>query len=101
MWKVYPNLDEDISGKLEKLDGVSVKLHEENCRLFKKCLDEVCMFDVIKLENNKITIDTDNCKGCGLCVNACNFDAITIDYTEKTIDNIVNRMDDLIEIREL
>lgn len=57
------------------------------------------MFDSISLKDNKISIDYDNCKGCGLCVNACKFDAITIEYSEKTIDNIVNRIDDLLEIR--
>lgn len=57
------------------------------------------MFDSISLKDNKISIDYDNCKGCGLCVNACKFDAITIEYSEKNIDNIVNRIDDLLEIR--
>ena len=66
----------------------------------KKCLDEVCMFKAISLKDNKISIDFDNCKGCGLCVNACKFDAITIDYTDKTIDNVINRMDNLLEIRD-
>ena len=101
LWKVYPNLDNEISEKLEKLDGVTIKLQEENCKMCKKCLNEVCMFDSISLKDNKISIDYDNCKGCGLCVNACKFDAITIDYSEKTIDNIVNRIDNLLEIREL
>ena len=101
LWKVYPNLDTDISDKIEKLDGVSVKLHEDKCRLCKKCLDEVCMFQAIDFKDNKITIDYDICKGCGLCVNTCKFDAITIDYTDETIDNVVNRIDDLIEIRDL
>ncbi|MBR4448141.1 4Fe-4S binding protein [Methanobrevibacter sp.] len=101
LWKVYPNLDKDISNKLEKLDGVSVKLHEDNCRLCEKCLDDVCMFQAISLKDNKITIDNDTCKGCGLCVNTCKFDAITIDYSNETIDNVVNRLDDLIEIKEL
>ena len=100
LWKVYPNLDDDISDKLEKLEGVNVKLHEDNCRLCKKCID-ACMFNAISFEDKKITIDADNCKGCGLCVNTCKFDAITIEYTEKTIDNIVNRIEGLIEIEEL
>ena len=100
LWKVYPNLDDDISDKLEKLEGVNVKLHEDNCRLCKKCID-ACMFKAISFEDKKITIDADNCKGCGLCVNTCKFDAITIEYTEKTIDNIVNRIEGLIEIEEL
>ena len=97
LWKVYPNLDEEISGKLERLDGVSIRLHEENCRKCMKCLDEVCMFQAINLENDKITINQDICRGCGLCVNACKFNAITIDYNDETIDNVVNRIDNLFE----
>ncbi|WP_405289724.1 DUF362 domain-containing protein [Methanobrevibacter sp.] len=101
LWKVYPNLDDEISNKLEKLDGVSVELHEENCKKCKKCLDDVCMFNAIGFNNNKITIDRNICKGCGLCVNTCKFNAITINYTDETIDNVVNRIDDLIEIKKL
>ena len=59
------------------------------------------MFQAISLKDNKISIDYDTCRGCGLCVNTCKFDALTIDYTEETIDNVVNRMEDLIEIKEL
>lgn len=101
LWKVYPNLDDDITDKLERLDGVTVSLSEENCRMCKKCLDEVCMFNAIGLKDNKITIDHDTCRGCGLCANTCKFGAINIDYTEEAVDNIVNRLEDLIEIKEL
>lgn len=100
LWKVYPNLNHEISDKLEKLDGVDVKLHEDECKKCKKCLDS-CMFEAISFKDNKISIDPDICKGCGLCVNTCKFGAITIEYTEKTIDNVVNRMDNLIEIKDL
>ena len=72
-----------------------------NCKKCKKCLDDICMFDAISFKNNKITIDSSICKGCGLCVNVCKFNAITINYTNETIDNVVNRMEDLIEIKEL
>lgn len=101
LWKVYPNLDTDISDKLEKLDGVDVEFHEKNCKKCKKCLDEVCMFNAISFKNNRITIDNEICRGCGLCVNVCKFNAISISYTDKTIDNVVNRIEDLIEIKEL
>ncbi|WP_407421145.1 4Fe-4S binding protein [Methanobrevibacter sp.] len=96
LWKVYPNLDTEISDKLERLDGVRVELHEENCKKCKKCLD-ACMFQAIDMKNGRITIDTDICRGCGLCTNRCKFDAITIEYDDATIDNVVNRMDNLYE----
>lgn len=96
LWKVYPNLDNEISDKLEKLDGIEVRLHEDNCKKCRKCL-EACMFDAISMKDGKIGIDADNCKGCGLCVNACKFNAITIDYTDKTINNVINRIDNLFE----
>ena len=99
LWKVYPNLDESISNKLEKLDGVSLKFDESKCKMCKKCLKERCMFNAISLKDNKITIDYDICKGCGLCVNSCKFGALTIDYTNEAVDNVVNRIDDLLEIR--
>ena len=98
LWKVYPNLNSEISDKLERLDGVKVKLHEDKCRHCKKCLDNVCMFKAIDLKDNKITIDSQICKGCGLCANTCKFEAITIEYDDRTIDNVVNRIENLIEI---
>ena len=61
LWKVYPNLDDDISDKLEKLDGVNVKLHEGRCKKCKLCLDEVCMFDAISFENGN-AVKLLNCK---------------------------------------
>ena len=55
------------------------------------------MFDALHLKEGEIHINPDECKGCGLCVNSCKFNAITIDYTDKTIDNVVNRIENLIE----
>ena len=99
LWKVIPNLDEDISNKVTRLDGITVKYNEENCEMCLKCTQEnVCMFDAISVsENNKINIDPTNCRGCGLCVSKCKFNAITIDYTDRTINNVINRMYNLIE----
>ena len=36
LWKVYPNLHNDISDKLERLDGVSVNVDSAKCKNCKK-----------------------------------------------------------------
>ena len=55
------------------------------------------MFDAIHFENDNITINQDICRGCGLCANACKFGAINVDYDDRAIDNLINRMYNLIE----
>lgn len=98
LWKVVPNLEDEISEKVTKLDGVTITYHEDACRSCMKCTQEnVCMFKAISPKDNKIHIDPNQCRGCGLCVSKCKFNAITIDYTDKTIDNVINRVYNLIE----
>lgn len=98
LWRVYPNLHNDITDKLERLEGVSVDYDLDKCKKCMKCLRNVCMYNAISKKDDGIFIDNEICKGCGLCVNSCRFDALTIKYDDKTIDNVVNRMDNLIEI---
>ena len=97
LWKVVPNLEDDISDKISRMDGVTVKINEDNCKKCLKCIKQACMFDAIHLENDNITIDQDICRGCGLCANACKFGAMNVDYDDRAIDNLINRMYNLIE----
>lgn len=97
LWKVYPSLHSDITDKLEKLEGISVNYDSNKCKSCMKCLKGACMFKAIEEKDGKIIIDSNNCKGCGLCVNTCKFGALTINYTDKSIDNVINRMENLIE----
>ena len=55
------------------------------------------MSDAISLKDNKITIDENKCRGCGLCANICKPKAINIEYQDDTINSIINRMNNLIE----
>lgn len=97
LWKVVPNLDDDISDKISRMDGIKVTLDQDKCRKCLKCIKKPCMFDAITFENKTVSINQDICRGCGLCVNECKYDAISIDYDDRTIDNLINRMYNLIE----
>ena len=44
LWKVIPDLDDDISNKIKRLEGVEVNTINDNCKMCKKCLGgNVCL----------------------------------------------------------
>ena len=101
LWKVLPDLDEDISKKVMRLEDVEVHPVNENCRMCKKCLgDDVCFGGAISLVDCKITIDQNKCVGCGHCVQKCNFDAIELNYSQKSIDSVLNRIGELVDYKK-
>ncbi|MBR5503723.1 MAG: 4Fe-4S binding protein [Methanobrevibacter sp.] len=98
LWKVLPDLDEDISEKVLRLEDVEVTTVSEKCKMCKKCLgDNVCFGGAISLVDGKITIDQDKCVGCGHCVQKCKFDAIELNYSQKSIDSVLNRIGELVD----
>ena len=97
LWKVIPNLDQDIVNKIEPLDGVLIDFDEGKCTGCGKCLKDVCMAEAISLKDGKISINKDSCLLCGLCVNKCKQNALNLSYADEAVDNVVNRMYKLIK----
>jgi indolepyruvate ferredoxin oxidoreductase alpha subunit len=64
-----------IPARRRGLSAGEVKVIPENCNLCKLCIILTgCM--AISLDEETIVIDSELCYGCGLCVDACNRDAI-------------------------
>ena len=65
------------AGKTEQHAGGKVSIIKKKCRgcmmCFKECANDGLLFDK---ENKKMQV-TENCIGCGRCIGACNYDAIT------------------------
>jgi Pyruvate/2-oxoacid:ferredoxin oxidoreductase delta subunit len=98
LWKVIPQLDDKISDKIHKLEGVEIAIDNSKCTTCMKCLNDICMADAITLKDNNIEINQDTCRGCGLCVNICKQNAITLKYDDESIDSIVDKLYNLVEL---
>lgn len=99
LWKVLPELEESISDKCKRLPDLKVELNNDKCINCNKCLKGICFTNAISLENKKIKINQNLCRGCGRCVDICSSNAITLNYTDKSIDTVLNRIPQLIDLK--
>jgi ferredoxin len=100
LWKVVPDLSDNIHSKVQKLPGVEISINQDNCVLCGKCLD-ICFVNAIKKIDNYIVIDENLCKGCGRCSSTCKNDAINLDYTDKSINTIFNQINSLVDYKKV
>lgn len=68
------------AGKKEQHNDGTPTISEELCRGCKKCQKQCANNGLIyNLETKKMGINPDTCAGCGRCIGACNFDAISFE----------------------
>jgi len=70
------------AGKTEQHSSSKAEIDEELCRgclaCEKECANNGLLFDE---EHKKMRVNLENCVGCGRCLGACNFDAISFDFS--------------------
>ena len=66
-----------------------IELDESKCGLCGLC-SQICPYNAITLESEKVCIDKFKCKGCGTCVSICPTNAIdlNLDTSEKILKTI-------------
>ena len=97
LYRVLPNLHTTISKKISRMPGVEVYV-TDSCVVCGACTQGVCFANAIHLENGRAVI-SDDCRGCGLCVEVCPEHAIKLevnaqDSLQKTIERL-NRIVDV------
>jgi len=66
-------------GKAEDFySGLLANINNDKCTDCGVCMD-ICRFDAISLENDQFVIEPLNCEGCGYCQRVCPVDAITME----------------------
>lgn len=95
LWKVIPDLPEDLAGHIKRLPGVSVEVGE-GCVGCGACAKGLCFVDAISLSGGRAII-SDACRGCGRCVSVCPVGAITLTIAKDTAET-ERRLDDLVDL---
>jgi NAD-dependent dihydropyrimidine dehydrogenase PreA subunit len=96
LWRVLPLMDERISHKVSRMDGVSVTV-SDRCSGCGACTDGVCFVDAIHLLDGHAVI-SDECRGCGRCVDVCQDGAIDVtvadsQFVARSIERIAALVD--------
>ena len=96
LWKMLPNLNGAISGRITKMEGVEITVDQSTCVGCGVC-SKVCFVDAIKVEDDKARV-TDQCRGCGRCAEICPNKAVkmttpTVANIEKTVTRINEKVD--------
>jgi ferredoxin len=99
LYKVLPDLHQDISSKVQKMPGIEVFVNAELCIGCGKCTEEgVCMTDNLTLVDGKAFMG-DHCVGCGRCYEVCPVGAIDINITnDNFIQETIKRLKEKINV---
>lgn len=83
---------------ISRMEGVTVNIDPEKCTGCGKCF-KTCIYDGLRMKNDKAVVKQDNCMGCGRCEMTCPSKAVsvTIDSYDR-IDEIIARFEERVDI---
>ena len=83
---------------VKRMEGVEVRVNIDKCDGCGTCF-KVCIYDGLKMKNDKTMINQENCMGCGRCEIVCPNGAISISIDDfSRIDELVARFESRVDI---
>jgi len=83
---------------IHRMEGVEVRIDQDKCAGCGKCF-KVCIYDGLKMKNDKTSIIQDNCMGCGRCEMTCPNKAVSVTIDDfSRIDELVARFEERTDI---
>jgi hypothetical protein len=97
LWRILPHVAPQISAKTTRMPGVKVTVNGQ-CTGCGTCTQGVCFIDAIRLVNNH-AVRSDECRGCGRCVDVCPQGAIQISIDEEQfVEKTIERLSSLVDV---
>jgi UDP-glucose 4-epimerase len=83
---------------IHRMEGVEVRIDQDKCTGCGKCFEN-CIYNGLKMKNNKTSIIQDNCMGCGRCEMICPSKAVSVTIDDfSRIDELVARFEERTDI---
>ena len=83
---------------IHRMEGVEVRIDQDKCTGCGKCF-KTCIYDGLKMKNNKTSIIQDNCMGCGRCEMKCPSGAVSVIIDDfSRIDELIARFEERTDI---
>jgi ferredoxin len=97
LWRVLPHVAPRISAKVTRMPGVTVTVNGR-CVGCGVCTEDVCFVDAIHLVDGRAAI-SDECRGCGRCVDVCPQEAIEIKIDSgQFVGKAIGRISPLVDV---
>jgi uncharacterized Fe-S center protein len=72
-----------VKGKMQQHCGMGPSIQTENCTGCGSCV-AACLFEALSLRRKKAVIDREKCVGCGACMHECTYGALMIEWKANT-----------------
>lgn len=98
LWKMTPNLPEDLGSSFSAMEGVRIIFNEDNCNGCGLCAEDTCFLDAITIIDGKAKRDEEKCRICGRCAEICPRNAVIIRMDEDAVKRSLNRVEPLVDV---
>lgn len=97
LWNMVSNVSDEIGSSFRRMDGVTVTMDPEKCVGCGSCRD-ICFCKAVNAVDGRFEIDQTMCRGCGRCVEQCPAEAISITYTEGSVEREIEKIGSLVKL---
>lgn len=98
LWKMTPDLPEDLGKSISPMIGVEILFKEELCQGCGQCTRDICFVDAISLNKGKAIRDNKKCRGCGRCAENCNQDAFMVKIKSDAVKSSIEHVETLVDV---
>ena len=100
LWKMTPNLPEDMGSSFSPMEGVEIIFNPELCNGCGSCASDTCFVDAITITDGKAKRNDNDCRICGRCVEMCPRGAVEILMHGDAINNSLERIEHLVDVEQ-